>query len=46
MPGKPSEMVATTEAATSSTVATVSSTMCERDGGCERQNAGQNQTDK
>src|ERR1700704_2477389 len=33
-------------AATSSTMATASSTMCERGGGRERQNAGQNQTDK
>jgi hypothetical protein len=36
----------TTEASTSSTMATASSTMCERGGGRERQNAGQNQTDK
>ena len=41
MPGKPREMAAaTTEMATSS------STMCERGGGRECQNAGQNQTDK
>jgi len=47
MPGKPSEMAAaTTEMATASTMATASSTMCERGGGRERQNAGQNQTDK
>jgi hypothetical protein len=39
MPGKPSEMAA-------ATMATASSTMCERSGGHERQNAGQNQTDK
>jgi hypothetical protein len=48
MAGKPSEMAAaTTEMATASTeMATASSTMCERGGGHERQNAGQNQTDK
>jgi hypothetical protein len=51
MPGKPAEMAATemaaaTKTATSSTMATASSTMCERGGGRERQNAGQNQTDK
>jgi hypothetical protein len=54
MPRKPTEMAAsemttaTTEMATttSSTMATASSTMCERGGGRERQNAGQNQTDK
>ena len=46
MPGKPAEMAATrmaaaTKAATSSTMATASSsTMCERGGGRERQNAG------
>ena len=50
MPGKPSEMAsATSEMAattTTTTMATASSTMCERGGGRERQNAGQNQTDK
>jgi hypothetical protein len=48
MPRKPSEMAAeTTEmAAAAATMATASSTMCERGGGRERQNAGQNQTDK
>jgi hypothetical protein len=45
MPRKSTEMAAS-EAATSSTMATASSTMCERGGGRERQNAGQNQTDK
>src|ERR1700730_9324258 len=54
MPGKPTEMaatttemaIATTEMATASTMATASSTMCERGVGRERQNAAQNQTDK
>ena len=36
------EMATTTKIAAAST----SSTMCERSGGRERQNAGQNQTDK
>jgi len=49
MPTATTEMpTATTKAATSSAMATAtaSSTMCERGGGPERQNAGQNQTDK
>jgi hypothetical protein len=47
MSGIPSEMAAAaTEMATSSTMAATSSTMCERGGRRERQNAGQNQTDK
>jgi hypothetical protein len=37
---------ASTEASTASTVAPASSTMCERGGGRERQNPGQNQTDQ
>jgi hypothetical protein len=50
-PGKPSEMAtATGEMATAtteaSTMTTAFSTMCERGGGRERQNAGQNQTDQ
>jgi hypothetical protein len=48
MPIASTEMAtASTEMATASTeMATASSTMCERGGGPERQNAGQNQTDK
>ena len=41
MAGKPREMAAAT-----TEMATTSSTMCERGGGRECQNAGQNQTDK
>jgi hypothetical protein len=45
---KPPAMAAATKASASSAMATATtaSTMCERGGGCERQNAGQNQTDK
>ena len=55
MPSKPSKMTSatsemaasTTEASTMPTTqASTSSTMCERGGGRERQNAGQNQTDQ
>ena len=56
MPPTSAKMTATTEAmptteastmsTTASTVAPASSTMCERGGGRERQNPGQNQTDQ
>ena len=54
MPRKPSkvasaeatEMATATPKAAATTVATASSTMCERGGGRERQNAGQNQAGK
>jgi hypothetical protein len=43
MPNTEASTMSTTEA---STVAPASSTMCERGGGRERQNPGQNQTDQ
>ena len=43
MPTTEASTMSTTEA---STVAPASSTMCERGGGRERQNPGQNQTDQ
>jgi hypothetical protein len=49
MPPTSAKMTATTEAmptTEASTVAPASSTMCERGGGRERQNPGQNQTDQ
>jgi hypothetical protein len=58
MPPTSAKMTATTEAstmpateastmpATASTVATASTTMCERGGGRESQNPGQNKTDQ
>ena len=46
MPTTEASTMSTTEASTASTVAPASSTMCERGGGHERQNPGQNQTDQ
>ena len=46
MPTTEASTMSTTEASTASTVAPASSTMCERGGGRERQNPGQNQTDQ
>jgi hypothetical protein len=46
MPTTEASTMPTTEASTASTVAPASSTMCERGGGRERQNPGQNQTDQ
>ena len=46
MPGKPSEMATATSEMPATTVAATASTMRGRGGRRERQDAGQNQTDK